>query len=91
MTAKKGRFVTPEEIYKFLDDLASDFEVSDTSDESENEGKCVVLFTEIFRGYFTFLEDFYGKFFSVIVCFSYLTLGLVRTGYNGIYGFFAVF
>ena len=69
MAAKKGHFVTPEEIDEFLDDIASDFEVSDTSDKSEDEGKCLVLFTEIFRGCFTFLKDFY--FFSVKV---YLTL-----------------
>ena len=58
MATKKGRFVRPEEIGEFLDNLASDFEVSDTSDESEDEGKCLVLFTEIFRGYFTFFEWF---------------------------------
>ena len=63
MAAKKGRLVTPEEIDEFLDDLAPDFKVSDTSDKSEDEGKCLVLFTEIFRGYFTFLKDFFGKFF----------------------------
>ena len=56
MATKKGRFVRPEEIGEFLDNLAS--EVSDTSDESEDEGKCLVLFTEIFRGYFTFFEGF---------------------------------
>ena len=83
MAAKKGRFVTPEEIDEFLDNLASDFEVSDTSDESEDEGKCLVLFTEIFRGYFTFLKDFYGKFFLGKSVFFYLALGLVRSGYNG--------
>ena len=83
MAAKKGRFVTPEEIDEFLDNLASDFEVSDTSDESEDEGKCLVLFTEIFRGYFTFLKDFYGKFFLGKSVFFYLALGLVTSGYNG--------
>ena len=71
MAAKKGRFVTPEEIDEFLDDLASDFEVSD---ESEDEGKCLMLFIEIFRGYFTFLKDFYEKFFLGKSVFFYLTL-----------------
>ena len=45
---KKGR-LAPEEIDKFLDDPASDFEVSDTSNKSEGESKYLVLFTEIFR------------------------------------------
>ena len=83
MAAKKGRLVTPEEIDEFLDDLAPDFKVSDTSDKSEDEGKCLVLFTEIFRGYFTFLKDFYGKFFLGKSVFFYLALGLVTSGYNG--------
>ena len=43
MAAKKVCFVL-----EILNDLASDFEVSDTSDESEDEGKCLALFTETF-------------------------------------------
>ena len=38
--------------------VASDFEVSDTSDGSGGEGKSLVILTGIVTGYFTFLEDF---------------------------------
>ena len=48
MAAKKGHFVTPEEIDEFLDDLASDFEVPDTSDESEDKGNFTFY---IFEGF----------------------------------------
>ena len=75
MASKKGVFVTPEDIDKFLDDLASDFEVSDTSDESDNEGTCLVLFTEMFREYFTFLKNFYRKLFlgkSFFLCYTWI-------------------
>ena len=78
MAARKGRFVTPEEIDKFLDDLASDFEVSDTFHESDNEGTCLMLFTEIFRGYFTFFKDFYGTFFLGKSVFFILHLDLLE-------------
>ena len=38
--------------------VASDFEVSDTSDGSGGEGKSLVILIGIVTGYFTFLEDF---------------------------------
>ena len=65
---KKGRFVILEEFYEFLEDVASDFEVSDTSDESEDQDKSLVLLIGIFIGYFTFLEGYIllRKNFSVV-------------------------
>ena len=57
---QKGCFVTPQDIDEFLEDVASDFEVPDTSDELEDEGKSLVLLIGIFMGYFTFLEDFFA-------------------------------
>ena len=53
---QKGSFVTPQDIDEFLEDVASGFEVPDTSDE----GKCLVLLIGIFMGYFTFLQDFFA-------------------------------
>ena len=59
MADKKGCFVTPEEIDGFLEDLPSDFEVCYTYDESEDDGKSLVLLIGNFTEYSTFLEDFF--------------------------------
>ena len=73
-----------------MDDLASDFEVSDTSDESEDDG--VLCYSLKYLGdILHFWKIFMGNFFSVKVCFFYLTLGLVRSGYNSSYGFLLFF
>ena len=57
---KKGCFVKPEEIDELLENLASDFEVSDTSDESEFKDKFLVLLTGTLMGYFAFLDNFFA-------------------------------
>ena len=44
MAAKIARFFAAENIDECLDDLASDFEVYNTFDESDDEGKCILLF-----------------------------------------------
>ena len=57
---KKGCFVKPEKIDELLENLASDFEVSDTSDESEFKDKFLVLLTCTLMGYFIFLDNFFA-------------------------------
>ena len=57
---KKGCFVKPEKIDELLENLASDFEVSDTSDESEFKDKFLVLLTRTLIRYFIFLDNFFA-------------------------------
>ena len=89
MADKKDRFVTPEEIDEFLD-LASDFEVSNTSDKSEDECKSLVLLIVFLRDILQFWRIFLflrKKFFGSKNVFFCLLFALLKSGYNWNYCF----